>query len=71
MEAMTALPGLGELPVPGPQLGRVVSPVMVGRVRRAVQRRVTPAGKLVLEGDAAALDEPAAALLGEHALAFR
>lgn len=39
-------------------------------VRWSVRRRVTPAGMLVLEGERAELDEPAAALLGEHSLVF-
>lgn len=39
-------------------------------VRWSVERRVTPKGRLVLDGEADRLDEPAAALLGEHPLAF-
>lgn len=36
----------------------------------SLERQTTPSGTLVLRGDAARLDEPAAALLGEHPLAF-
>lgn len=36
----------------------------------AVSRLVTPEGLLVLEGDRDALDEPVAAVLGEHPVAF-
>lgn len=36
----------------------------------AVERRTTPEGMLVLEGDREALDEPAAAVLGAHPVAF-
>jgi len=42
----------------------------VEQTRWAVERAVRPDGILVLTGDPSALDEPAAALLGEHPLAF-
>jgi len=38
--------------------------------RWTVERRTTPEGLLVLEGDREALDEPAAAVLGAHRIAF-
>lgn len=38
--------------------------------RWTVDRRATPEGLLVLEGDRDALDEPAAAVLGAHRIAF-
>lgn len=38
--------------------------------RWTVERRATPEGLLVLEGDRDALDEPAAAVLGAHRIAF-
>lgn len=38
--------------------------------RWTVERRTTPEGLLVLEGDREALDEPAAAVLGAHRVAF-
>lgn len=42
----------------------------VEQTRWAIERRVQPEGVLVLEGDAGALDEPAAALLGTHRIEF-
>jgi tetratricopeptide (TPR) repeat protein len=42
----------------------------VEQTRWTIERRVRPEGVVVLEGDAGALDEPAAALLGAHRVDF-
>lgn len=45
-------------------------PGAVESTRWTVERRTTPEGLLVLEGDREVLDEPAAAVLGAHRIAF-